>query len=158
MKHHEVNMLSGSIVKGLLTMTMPIMVMNVSQSLFNIIDMTALGSLVNDNAVGAVGACGTLIALFTGLMTGISVGANVVVAKYLGRGQRETVERAVGTAVLFALLGGFALLIMGLCCARIFLSWMNCPESLLDEASLYFRLYFCGAPPLIKGRLFLFHQ
>lgn len=149
MKHHEVDMLSGSIVKGLLAMTIPIMVMNLSQSLFSVIDMTVLGKLVNDDAVGAVGACGMLITLINSLMIGISAGANVVVAKHLGRGHRETVERAVGTSVLFSLVGGGALTILGLCCARIFLGWVNCPESLMDQAVLYFRIYFCGVPVLM---------
>jgi len=149
MKHHEVDMLSGSIVKGLLAMTLPIMVMNLSQSLFSVIDMTVLGKLVNDDAVGAVGACGMLITLINSLMIGISAGANVVVAKHLGRGHRETVERAVGTSVLFSLVGGGALTILGLCCARVFLRWVNCPESLMDQAVLYFRIYFCGVPVLM---------
>ena len=149
MKHHEVDMLSGSIVRGLLAMTLPIMVMNLSQSLFSVIDMTVLGKLVNDDAVGAVGACGMLITLINSLMIGISAGANVVVAKHLGRGHRETVERAVGTSVLFSLVGGGALTILGLCCARVFLRWVNCPESLMDQAVLYFRIYFCGVPVLM---------
>ena len=149
MKHHEVDMLSGSIVKGLLAMTLPIMVMNLSQSLFSVIDMTVLGKLVNDDAVGAVGACGMLITLINSLMIGISAGANVVVAKHLGRGHRETVERAVGTSVLFSLVGGGTLTILGLCCARVFLRWVNCPESLMDQAVLYFRIYFCGVPVLM---------
>ena len=74
MKRTNVNMLSGSIPKGLLAMTMPIMVMNVTQNLFNIIDMTVLGQLVGDNAVGSVGACSMLITLCTCLLIGIAAG------------------------------------------------------------------------------------
>ena len=142
MKRHEIDMLSGSIIKGLLAMTIPIMVMNVFQSLFSVIDMTVLGILVNDDAVGAVGACGMLITLINSLMIGITAGANVVVAKHLARRHQETVERAVGTSVLFSLVGGGALSVLGICCARVFLGWMNCPESLMDQAVLYFRIYF----------------
>ena len=64
--HKSVNMLSGSITKGLLALSIPIMIMNVMQSMFSVIDMTILGKLANDNAVGAVGACGMLIGLITG--------------------------------------------------------------------------------------------
>lgn len=75
-------MLSGSIVKGLFQISIPIMIMNVLQSLFNIIDMTVLKNFGSDElAVGAVGVCGTLITLITGLLIGISAGANVVVAR-----------------------------------------------------------------------------
>ena len=149
MKHHEVDMLSGSIVKGLLAMTIPIMVMNLSQSLFSVIDMTVLGKLVNDDAVGAVGACGMLITPINSLMIGISAGSNVAVARHLSRRHQETVNRAVGTSVLFSLVGGGAIMTLGICCSSVFLTWVNCPDSLMDQAVLYFRLYFCGVPVLM---------
>ena len=84
MKNKNVNMLSGSIPKGLLAMTMPIMIMNVMQNLFGIIDMTILGQFVGDDAVGSVGACSMLITLCTCLLIGIAAGANIVVAKRMG--------------------------------------------------------------------------
>ena len=82
MGRRDVNMLSGSIVKGLMTISIPIMVMNVIQSLFSIIDMTILKSYDAGGgiAVGAVGVCSTLITTITGLVIGISSGANVVIA------------------------------------------------------------------------------
>jgi len=146
MRRTDVNMLSGSITKGLLAMTIPIMIMNVMQTMFSVIDMTVLGKLANDTAVGAVGACGMLITLCTGLLIGISTGANVIVAKHIGEGDRQKTEDAVGTALLFAVLGGFVLLIIGVSCAETFLRWTNCPEDLLPQAVKYFRIYFWGVP------------
>ena len=147
----KVNMLSGSIVKGLLTISLPIMVMNVLQSLFNIIDMTVLKNFVpgGDYVAGAVGACGTLISLITGLVIGVSTGANVVIARYIGAKDKERVERAVGCAVAFSFVGGLGLLVVGNVFARVFLQWMNCDEKLIDDAVLYFRLYFAGVPILM---------
>lgn len=149
MKNVEVNMLSGSITKGLLSMAIPIMIMNVMQMLFNIIDMTVLGKFVDDTAVGAVGACGTLISLFTGLLIGVSTGANVIVAKHIGEGDRKRTEQAVGTALLFSIVSGFALLVIGVSCSEIFLRWTNCPESILEQAVLYFKVYFYGVPIIL---------
>ena len=151
MRRREVNMLSGSIVKGLLSIAIPVMIMNVIQSLFNIIDMTILKNydVSGGNSVGAVGACGAMITLITGLLIGVSAGANVIVAKYIGRGSKEQVERAVGSAILFSFVGGLVLAIMGISCAEVFLRWNNCPESLLADAVLYFRLYFSGVPILM---------
>lgn len=146
MKKVEVDMLSGSITKGLISMAIPIMVMNVIQMLFSIVDMTVLGKFANDAAVGAVGACGTLVSLFTGLLIGVSTGANVVVAKYLGKGDKNCVERSVGTALLFAVVSGIVMAIIGVSCAEIFLKWTNCPETIIDGAVLYFRIYFMGVP------------
>lgn len=146
----NVNMLSGSIVKGLLTIAFPIMIMNVLQSLFNIVDMTVLKTYDADGlSVGAVGACGTLIILITNLVIGIATGANVVVAKHLGRKDIPHAERAAGTAVAFSVVAGLALTVIGVSCARLFLGWVNCPEQLMSRAVLYFRLYFAGVPILM---------
>ena len=145
----ETNMLSGSIVKGLISMSIPVMIMNVSQSLFSVIDMTVLGNLVDDTAVGAVGACGMLITLITGLLIGISTGANVVVAKHLGSKDNESAEKAIGVAILFGVFGGCALLIIGVIFAEYFLKLTNCPDDLLGQAVTYFRLYFCGVPVIM---------
>ena len=148
-KKKDVDMLSGSIVKGLLTIAIPIMIMNVVQSLFNIVDMTVLKTYDTDVTVGAVGTCGTLISLMTGLVVGCSSGANVVIARYIGQGNKDRVEKAIGTSLLFALFSGILLLIVGISFAKVFLGWMNCPENLLPQATLYFRLYFAGVPILM---------
>lgn len=150
MRRREVNMLSGSITKGLFSVSVPIMIMNVLQSLFNIVDMTVLKTYDSlGTAVGAVGACGVLITLITGLLIGIASGVNVVVARFIGEGSQEKVERAVGTSFAFSVVGGVAMGVIGIAFARVFLHWNNCPESLMPQAVLYFRLYFAGAPILL---------
>ena len=102
MKSKEVDMLSGSVTKGLITLALPIMIMNVGQMLFNVIDLTVLKIFADDAAVGAVGASGNLITLCNALLIGISVGANVVVAKRIGHGDKEKLREAVSTiGVLF---------------------------------------------------------
>ncbi len=146
MRSSHVDMLSGSVFKGLLTMTIPIMIMNVMQTMFGVVDMAVLGKLVNDTAVGAVGVCSTLITLCTGLLIGIAAGANVVVAKHIGKGDREHAEKAVGCAILFSIVGGIVIAIIGISCAEIFLGWTNCPENLMEQAVIYFRIYFLGVP------------
>lgn len=146
----EVDMLSGSVTKGLLTISIPVMVMNVVQSMFNILDMTILKSYdVDGLTVGAVGACSSLITLITGLIIGISAGANVIVAGYIGGKDHIGANRAVGAAVAFAGAAGAALAVIGIVCAETFLRWTNCPEVLLGRATLYFRWYFFGAPLLM---------
>lgn len=146
MKTNNVNMLSGSVFKGLLSMTVPIMIMNIMQTMFNVVDMFVLGKFVNDSAVGAVGACGTLISLCTSLLIGIASGANVVIAKHIGSGDKDRAEKAVGCAVLFSITGGILLAVIGVSCAKIFLDLTNCPEELIEQAVIYFRIYFFGVP------------
>jgi putative MATE family efflux protein len=150
MQKNNVNMLSGSITKGLLLISIPIMIMSVIQSLFNIIDMTVLKLFDTDGlAVGAVGVCGTLITLSTNLVSGISAGANVLVAKRIGEGETERTNRAAGTAIVFPVVAGLALAVVGIAGAELFLSWVNCPDALFSRAVLYFRLYFAGVPVLM---------
>ena len=146
MNKNNVNMLSGPITKGLISMTMPIMIMNVVQMLFNVVDLTALRFFADDNAVGAVGACGMLSTLCTSLLLGLSAGANVVVAKRIGAGDKGRTDKAVMTALLTAVVGGIILMIVGLMFAETFLKWINCPESLLKGAMIYFRIYFLSVP------------
>lgn len=147
-KSKEINMLSGSIMKGLISIAVPIMIMNVLQSLFNIIDMVILEMYDTGDgyAVGAVGACGTLFSFITGLAIGIAAGANVVIAKYIGRGDKDGVSKSVGTALVFSVISGVALLAIGIGFAEFFLGLVNCPTVFFDKAVLYFRLYFLGMP------------
>lgn len=150
MKTKDVNMLSGSIAKGLLTISLPVMVMNVLQSLFNVVDMTVLKTYdAQGTAVGAVGVCGVLISLITGLVVGIASGSNVAIARRIGMNDREGVDRAIHSSIAFSIVAGLALSIIGISLAEVFLSWTNCPEELLSEAAKYFRLYFAGVPILM---------
>lgn len=149
MKNDRVDMLHGSITKSLLSLTIPIMIMNVMQTLVNVIDMAALRYLANDRAVGAVGASGTLITLCTSLLIGIAAGANVVVAKRVGLGNKERVSNAAMTAILLAITGGIILMFVGTTFAKTFLKMTNCPKSLLPQAVSYFKIYFWGVPILM---------
>lgn len=144
-------MLSGSIYKGLLAISIPIMIMNVVQSLFNIIDMTILKTYDPGNgiAVGAVGVCSSMINLFTVLVIGIATGSNVIIARNIGSNDPQAVTRATGTSVAFSFAAGLALAVIGVLGAETFLQWVNCPELLFDQATLYFRLYFAGIPLLM---------
>ena len=115
MKTKDVNMLSGSITKGLIAICAPVMIMNVIQSLFSLVDMAVLKGFDTDGmAVGAVGVCGSVIVLITNLVIGIATGANVVIAKYIGSRDPERTARAVGTAIAFSLVSGGVLAIIGI--------------------------------------------
>ena len=150
MRTKDVNMLSGSITKALIAISAPVMIMNVIQSLFSIVDMTVLEAFDTDGvAVGAVGVCAMLITLIINLVFGITTGSNVVIAKHIGRGDSESCSRAVGTSILFSVVSGIALAVIGVLGAETFLGWTDCPPELLAGATLYFRLYFAGAPLLM---------
>lgn len=149
MKTKHVDMLSGSITKGLLSLSIPIMIMNVMQVLSNALDMTVLQWFADDRAVGAVGAGSTLISLCTSLLIGVATGANIIVAKRTGSGDKAHAERAASTSIVLAVAGGILLMVIGVIFAETFLRMTNCPETILPQATLYFRIYFLGVPVLM---------
>lgn len=146
LRRKNVNMLEGSIVKGLLAMALPIMLANVIQSMYNIIDMRVLKQFDPGDglAIGAVSACSNLTSLITSLVIGVSTGSNVIVARYIGRKDPESRDRAMHTALAFSIAAGIALMIIGIIGAPHFLTWTNCDPELLPQATLYFRMYFAG--------------
>lgn len=149
MKSKTVDMVSGQILKGMFVLTMPIMIMNVAQSLFGLLDIAILKFFGYESAVGSVGACGMLISLCTCLLIGIAAGSNVVTARHIGANEKERAESSIITALIFSVLGGLFLLTIGNVFARNFLVLTNCPESLLEDATLYFKIYFLGSPILM---------
>ena len=149
MKKNNVNMLSGSIIKGMLALSIPIMIMNVAQSLFTIVDMTVLKIYGKESGVGAVGACGYLTTLCTSLVIGLAAGANVVIARRLGAGNKKRADRAVLTAISVSIIGGLILTAIGVLGAETFLKLTNCPEKLMKSSVLYFKLIFSGMLPLM---------
>lgn len=87
--------------------------------------------------------------LITGLAIGVSAGANVIIARYIGKGDKDGVDKAVGTSIVFSIISGVFLLVIGLTFAEVFLRLVNCPAKFFDKAVLYFRMYFLGMPFLI---------
>lgn len=147
MTKHEMNMCEGGIFKKLIIFALPLMATNVLQLLFNAADVAVLGIAGFD--VGPVGATGALINLIIGLFVGLSVGANVLVARYVGSGEKERANKVVGMSVILALIVGAVLTVVGFFCARTFLSWMDCPEKFIGDATTYMQIYFLGMPVIL---------
>lgn len=146
MKKLEIDMTSGAIFKKIVAFAVPLIFTNLLQILFNMCDVLILGIFVNDDAVAAVGATGSLINLIVGLFVGLSVGANVMVAAYLGKKDEEGVRKTVGTSLLVALIMGTVLIFVGVFGAKTFLEWMKCDENVIDMSATYLRIYFIGMP------------
>ena len=144
MKHNT--LVEGSILKALLVFSFPMIVTNTINILFHAADVAVLALFVESRAVAAVGACGTLITLMVALFTGLATGANVLIARRIGAGDREGPRRAIGTALTVGFLSGIFLMTVALVFARRFLILMNCQPDVLDMATLYMKIYFLGAP------------
>ena len=148
----KMDMTEGKIIPRLLIFSLPIMLTSIIQQLFNTADTIVVGRwggatpLDREIAISAVGACGPLISLLISLFMGLSIGAGVTVAHAVGAKQYEKINKTIHTAVTVALLCGIPLALVGFLFARPILALMSTPESIMDQAVLYMRAYFCGIP------------
>lgn len=145
-KDKQVDMLNGSLLGKLLIFALPLAASSVLQQLFNSVDMAVVGKFATSQAQAAVGCNGAVINLILTLFIGISVGANVVIARYIGENRKNRIKNAVHTSMVVAVISGFIVLVVGLLVSRGILEWMNTPEDVLEHAVLYLRIYFLGVP------------
>ncbi len=142
----EMDMTKGPIFKKIILYALPIVGINLVQLLFNAADVAVLGIFSSDNAVAAVGSTTALINLLIGFFIGLSLSVNVLVARCMGAGDQEKSKRFIGTAVFISILFGIILLVIGVAGAKLFLTWIKCPSSIIDMATTYLRIYFLGMP------------
>ncbi|MBQ6794658.1 MAG: MATE family efflux transporter [Clostridia bacterium] len=145
-KTKDRGILTGTLWKAILMFALPIAAGNMLQQLFNTADVAIVGKFAGKEALAAVGSNGPIINLLLNLFIGISVGANVVIARYIGEGNDERVSKASHTAVVVSVVSGVIVMLLGLILARPMLVMMNSPEDVIDLATLYLRIYFCGMP------------
>lgn len=143
------NMCEGALLKKIIIYALPLMATNVLQLLFNAADVAILGFFAGDDAVAAVGSTGALINLIVGLFIGLSVGANVLIAKSAGENNLKRARRIVGMSMLISVLIGLLLSFFGVIFAKTFLTWMDCDKDVIDMATTYVQIYFIGMPILL---------
>lgn len=147
-KKYEMDMCNGPLAGKILMFTFPLMLSNIMQLLFNAVDMIVVGRYCGSNALAAVGSTASLINLLINFFVGLSIGANVLVARYYGAHNKKDVREMVHTAVATSIIGGFILTIIGVILAKPLLIMMQTPEDVLGQATLYLRVYFLGMPVL----------
>lgn len=145
-KSYEMDMCSGPILKKILIFSIPLMLSGVLQLLFNAADVIVVGRFAGSRSLAAVGSTTSLINLLINIFIGLSVGANVVVARAYGGKRDRDVSESVHTAIALSLVSGVILIVMGLAFSRILLEMMGTPDDVLDKAALYMRIYFAGMP------------
>jgi len=148
-KKYEMDMCSGPVLRKILIFALPLMASSILQLLFNAADIIVVGRFAGDNSLAAVGSTSSLINLLTNLFIGLSVGANVLTARYYGARKSVPLSKTIHTAMLLSILSGVFLTFVGLFGARVILELMQSPEEVLTKAALYLRIYFLGMPAMM---------
>ena len=143
-KAYTMDMTEGPVLTKILMFSIPLMFSSVLQILFNAADIVVVGKFVGDTALAAVGSNSALINLVTNLFIGLSIGANVIVARYFGGKQDENTSIAVHTSIALGFISGIILTLIGIMGAPFFLRIMLTPEDVLPQAVLYLRILFAG--------------
>ena len=143
-KNYQLDMTSGSILGKLIRFSGPLIFSGVLQLLFNAADVVVVGKFAGDNSLAAVGSTGSIINLLVNLFVGLSVGANVITARYFGANKKSEVSKSVHTSILISIYSGIILTVVGVLGAKNILILMKSPPEVLEKATLYLQVYFAG--------------
>ena len=139
-------MCNGTIMDKLISFSFPLMLTSILQLMFNAVDIIVVGRFSGSQSLAAVGSTTALINIFTNLFIGISLGANVLAARYYAAGRDKEMSEAVHTAIFLALISGLIMAVVGIGASRFALTLMGTPDDVIDLSVLYMRIYFMGMP------------
>ncbi len=148
-KNYEIDMCNGPLFGKILKFSIPLMLSGILQLLFNAADIIVVGQFAGKEALAAVGATSSLINLLVNVFIGLSVGANVLVARFYGAGQKKELSEMVHTAIMTSLVSGVILIFVGFFLSGPALTLMDTPTDCIDQAILYMRIYFMGMPAMM---------
>lgn len=148
-KKYEIDMCNGPLLKKIIIFYFPLMLSGVLQLLFNAADIVVVGRFAGSDALAAVGSTSSLINLLVNVFIGLSVGTNVLVARFYGAGQKKELSDMVHTAIMTSFVSGAILVVVGIMLAEPALSLMGTPEDVIQQAVLYMRIYFVGMPVMM---------
>ena len=143
---YEIDMCNGSIMDKLISFALPLMLSGILQLMFNAVDIIVVGHFTGKQALAAVGSTTALINVFTNLFIGISLGANVLAARFFASGREKEMSDTVHTAILLALISGILMAGIGVISAKGALLLMGTPDNVIAQSTLYMRIYFLGMP------------
>ncbi len=150
-KKYEIDMTEGALLPKILLFSIPLMISSILQLLFNAADIVVVGQFSGDetmgaNCVAAIGSTGAVINMLLSVFMGLSVGVNVLAARYFAGKQDKEMSDTVHTTVALALVGGIIIAVIGCVASRPILELMGSPDEVIDLSTTYMRIYFIGMP------------
>jgi putative MATE family efflux protein len=143
---YQMDMCRGPLFRQIITFSVPLVISGILQLLFNAADLIVIGKFASHQALAAVGCTGPLTHLIINIFIGLSIGTNVLVARYLGEKNRKLTSRTTHTAIMISIIGGVMLAGIGMLISKPMLIWMDTPADVLEMANLYMLIYFAGMP------------
>ena len=144
--NYEIDICNGPIMKKLISFSLPLMLSSILQLMFNAVDIIVVGRFTGSEALAAVGSTTALINMFVNMFIGVSLGSNVLAARFFAAGKSQEMSDTVHTSILFALISGIVMAFVGLFFTRPALEIMGTPDNVIDQSTLYMRIYFLGMP------------
>ena len=144
----EKNLIEGPLGRQILVFSLPLVLSNLLQAVFNMTDIAVVGRFAGSQALGSVGSTTIFITLMTGFLIGLGGGVNVLVARFYGAEHPKDVERSVHSALLVCLAAGVLLLAVGVAFSPVLMRLLGTKPDLIDGAILYLRIYFLGMPAM----------
>lgn len=138
------DMTKGNPGKTLFFFAVPMVLGNLFQQLYNIIDSIIVGNYVGADALAAVGASSSITFLFVAIATGLSIGSSVVISQYFGAKRYGEMKTAIQTVLLASFVIALCLMLVGIFGTDAILRFMQTPQKIFSDASLYLKIYFCG--------------
>ena len=142
----EIDMVNGSIMDKMISFALPLMLSGILQLLFNAVDIIVVGRFSGSQSLAAVGSTSSLINMLTNLFIGISLGANVLAARFYAAGKHKEMSETVHTAIATAFVSGVIMIFVGILLSRPALELMDTPSDVIELSTLYIRIYFLGMP------------
>ena len=139
-------MVNGSIMDKMISFALPLMLSGILQLLFNAVDIIVVGRFSGSQSLAAVGSTSSLINMLTNLFIGISLGANVLAARFYAAGKHKEMSETVHTAIATAFVSGVIMIFVGIFLSRPALELMDTPSDVIELSTLYIRIYFLGMP------------
>ena len=150
-----VDLLNGSVSKGIIQFCIPLFIGQLLQQLYNIADAWVIGNFAENNAFAAVSSGGSLSFLIVGFFGGLGAGGGIIISRYFGAGDEEKVKQSIHSNVLFAVICAVFATVIGLIAVPKLLVLIDTPEEVLPYSLLYFRIYFGGICTMIFYNTFM---
>ena len=140
----KINLTEGSVAKGLMSFAIPMILGNIFQQLYNIVDSIIVGKMVGADALAAVGASTSITMLFVMVAVGTGIGCSVVISQLFGAKKMELLKTAIDTALFSILVFSIILSLLGRALSVPILTALKTPENIMADATTYINIYFYG--------------